>query len=142
MWRTHGPYVHVEVDVGNGKSVAALTHGIVLHDAPTGDRVVAVPTSAKLTNPQRLKLAILFAKYHVGKEYGWLDIINQAWSILFPYGPFLVRSDHLDCSDLTASFLWIAGYPLPSRDIVTSLVSPNDIARSLSVDFPELKLLG
>lgn len=138
MWRTKGQYCHVEVDIGNGQSIGALTRGVVMHDIPTGPRVVCVPVGEKLPTGPQLTQALMWAIKRVGDRYGWLDILAQAWTMVFPYGPYLIDTKTLDCSDLVVSFLWMAEYPLPPDDIDVSLVSPNDIARALAPQFPGL----
>lgn len=132
-WRTGGPFVHCEIDAGDGTSVGALARGVVRHPLPAGRGAVTAPTGKDCV-PSRLGEALAWLLAHVGDEYGWDDIAAQALSIVFPRGPFLTRTRRMDCSDLAGRFLWAAGYPLPPRLLdAPELVSPNSLARALGV---------
>lgn len=133
-WRTGGPWVHVEVDLGDGTSVGALARGVVRHRLPQGRRCVLVATSTHC-DPARLPAAIAWLEAHVGDAYGWDDIAAQALTLVFPRVPYLTQPLHMDCSDLTCRFLFAAGYPLPDALLdAPELVSPSSLARALGVE--------
>lgn len=137
MWRTRGRFVHVEIDLGDGTSIGALTRGVTRHPIPDG--ALAVTTSA-YTNGLLLPRARHYIESMVGKQYSGWDILDFAVSLLFPNGPFLISSTAVDCSQLATNFLIVAGYPVPLNSIMhTELVSPNDIARFLLDKFPFLE---
>lgn len=134
QWRTRGPFTHVEVDVGGGQSIGALSAGVTRHVISTGRRTPDVaPTSVKCL-PDRLPMALDWLAQQVKQPYGWWDIADDGLSLALPHGPFVVVSRHYDCSDLSARFLWVAGYPLPA-DLIDApqLVSPNSLARALGI---------
>lgn len=134
---TGGPYCHVEIDLGDGSSIGALSQGIVRRPLPAPTAVAPVGTPLAQRDPQRFALAVAWLAGQVGRRYSWLDIAGDALKALLPARlgsttPFLVLPSAYDCSALAATFLVLAGEELPPA-LVTDLarVSPNDLARAL-----------
>lgn len=143
---TRGPYVHVEVIVAGDdprhrvevESVAALSGGVVRHPLPWRRRHVAFPTAARC-DPARLPNALAWLQTQVGDGYSVLDLAADALKVYLPAWlgsrtPFLVAPSAFDCSHLAATFLAMAGYPLPPA-LVADLArtSPNDLARAVGL---------
>lgn len=129
-WATQGPYVHCEVDLGDGTTIGALTRG-VSHYIPTRKnlaRAVVVPLNVLL---ERVETGIAWLQKQVGSEYGWVDIFNQALLFLKLPKLFFFIPGTFDRSDLVARYLEIAGgLDLGSLGDSPGLCSPNDIARA------------
>lgn len=127
---TRGPYVHVEVDIGAGESVGALTGGVVRHRIPMG--AVVAPTAYR-TDPARLTGAVDWLVKQAGDQYGWFDIADDVVHAAIPWAPWVSLGKTFDCSDLATKFLWMAGYPLPPAFLDGATVSPNDLARAVGL---------
>lgn len=130
---THGPFCHVEVDLGDGlHSIGALGRGVILHGAPDYDAVAHVGASC---DPARLATAVKWLEAQVGDCYSIADILADGMKILLPARtPFLVAPSAYDCSKLAACFCAIAGYPLPAWMYADmERVSPNDLARAFGL---------
>lgn len=130
QWGTGGPYVHVEVDIGGGESVGALTVGVQRHRVPTGAVVAA---TAFRTDPARLNGAVAWVVAQAGDRYGWMDLADDVVRLAVPGAPVLAWRRHYDCSDLASKFLWMAGYPLPPEMLDGATVSPNSLARAVGL---------
>ena len=134
-WTTRGPYVHVEIDLGDGKFIGAHNKpgdsGIVVHEGHPGRNVTPFTPKAA---PDDLEAALKWAEAQVGKEYGWFDIISNGIKVLgIPLT--LGEPGHWDCSDFVTRYLIIAraSGPLGRLAEDPGLVSPNDIARAYGV---------
>lgn len=137
MWRTHGQFVHVEIDMGDGTSIGALTRGVTRHSTPANP--LLIQTSRYLMT-SLLPRGVDYLDRMLNRQYGWVDIVDNVLSLVMPNGPFLISSNAVDCSQLAVNFLIIAGYPVPLATIMhAELVSPNDIARFLMGAFPMLQ---
>lgn len=133
-WATKGPYVHVELDLGNGKWVGAHLDGISEIASWVGSDHVVVPTESL---PADLDTAIAWAEAQVGKQYGWFDIISDG--IKFAGIPlYLGSADHYDCSDFVTRCLIL----MEDKKILPGLgdkaqephtVTPNDLARAAGI---------
>lgn len=131
---TKGPFVHVEIDVGDGKFIGAHLDGIGESTASIGpDYVYCSPEAT----PENIDTAIAWLKTQVGRQYGFLDIVTDGFKFLNM--PFIVtQADHYDCSDLATRFLLIAqdkkAIPrLGDAAQEPHTVSPNDLARAFGV---------
>lgn len=133
---TAGPFCHVEVDLGDGTSIGALSRGITRHTVPTPD---AIGQASHGLDEARIPAARIWLFSEVRQHYGWWDIAADIAQALLPQRlgsctPFLVMPSQLDCSALAATFLTIAGFALPAHMIADlHRVSPNDLARVLCV---------
>ena len=126
---THGPYVHVSVDIGHGLNISAHMKGVTVSDQPGNPEVVPVARNA---TPENLHVAVEWLKHQLGKHYGWLDVLSAGLHSL-GINLYLGQDDHMDCSDLCATYLDI----LYGAEVISykhlDIVSPNDIARKLGV---------
>lgn len=125
---TNGPYTHVEIDCGDGTSIGALAEGIKHHAAP---QYTAIAHTSTQIPEKRIDIAMVWLEQQVGKRYGWDDIFNDFVAKFLPNGPFVTVSQHYDCSDLASRFLTYAWFPITSRMMDFTTVSPNDLAREL-----------
>ena len=139
VWGTHGPFVHCEIDLGDGTSIGALSHGVTRHVVRSPAAVASVGEQLAARRSMRLQVALVWLEKQVGRRYGWWDIVADAFKTILPTclgsrTPFLVMPSEYDCSELAAVFLAIAGANLPSA-VITDLqrTSPNDLARALGV---------
>lgn len=121
---TDGPYVHVEVDMGDGTAIGALAAGVSRHPLVTpAGRVPMAPNLPELP----AGLAWLAAQVTAHDEYGWADLADA-----IPNVPILVSDpDGFDCSHLAAAFILHAGGAawLGTFADAPGRVSPNDLAR-------------
>lgn len=130
--RTGGPYCHVEVDLGDGTSVGALSQGVERHPRPNPQAWAA---AGSLCDPSKLEKGLRWVLARVGEPYGWGDVVDAAFGAPVSLGLEIPgTTPRYDCSHLACRFLAIAGYPLPQnlRDAPPS-VSPNDLARMLGL---------
>lgn len=134
---THGPFCHAEVAVTETESIGAIGQGVVRHPIPAFAHVAA-PTSRRC-DPARLPEALAWLEARVGDGYSVLDLAADALKVYLPAWlgsrtPFLVAPSAFDCSHLAATFLAMAGYPLPPA-LVADLArtSPNDLARAVGL---------
>lgn len=130
-WATHGPFVHVEVDIGDSRFIGAHLSGISEIGAGTGpDYIYCSPQATD----EDISAAIAWLRKQVGKRYGWLDIISAGLKFLgLPW--FIGVPGHYDCSDLVTRYLLIARDKriIPNLSDLSDephLVSPNDLARA------------
>lgn len=124
-WRTAGPFVHVEVDMGDGTAIGALTKGVSRH--PLIPTAYIFKTSQK-TDDSNIEQGLRFLVSEVNSEYGWNDILD---AVLPSWWRLIVKDkDAFDCSHLVAKYLIIANavkFPQFVIDRIQS-VSPNDLA--------------
>ena len=71
VWATKGRFTHIEIDLGDGTTIGALSNGIVIHPYPTGRGTVEVSPKASKEN---IEYGLKWALKQVGKKYGWTDI--------------------------------------------------------------------
>lgn len=133
---THGPFTHVAVDLGDGTLIEAQASGIKRAPIPNQGQIrVPLTTWQSRGEGYGLTVAFEWLTAQVGASYGWLDIASQAMRLLgLPV--FLVRLHSLDCSDLVARFMLLAGCgPNLALDVVddATQISPNDLARALGI---------
>lgn len=131
QWATKGPYVHVEIDLGDGKLIGAHNEGITVSQGNRGRHTVSFrPPASDLD----LEYGCKWAELQAGKQYGWLDIISNGIKVLGI--PLEVGTPgRWDCSDYATRYLVVAraDRPLGSKANDPGLVSPNDIARAYGV---------
>lgn len=126
-WATHGPYVHCEIDLGDGKFIGAHDAGITIIGSATGPRYVYVTTSLNLDD---IEAGLRWAMMHEGDRYGWSDIFDDANKVLGV--PVYLGIDHwMDCSDFVTRYLIAAkcAGPLGALADHPETVTPNDLAR-------------
>ena len=126
---TKGPYVHCSVDMGDGTNISAHPYGITREGNTGAEEVVNVSSNADIDD---FGLAITWLKHQIGKHYSWLDILSAGLHSI-GINLYFGQDDHMDCSDLCATYLDILeGKPeIDYRHL--DIVSPNDIARKLGV---------
>lgn len=126
---TRGPYVHCAVSLGNGTDISAHMKGVEIWNSPSSAEVVSVAANAR---PENLDAAMIWLKMQLGKPYGWLDVFSAGLHSI-GINLYFGQVDHLDCSDLVATYLDI----LEGRQVIPyrhlDIVSPNDLARRLGV---------
>lgn len=125
---THGPFVHCEIDLGNGKTIGARYDGIKVHPEFVGRGEARITPKA---DKEDIEFALAWAEKQVGKKYGWLDIASNGLKIIgIPFE--LGKPDTWDCSDFCTRYLTIAHADGPLGDLAgdPGLVSPNDLARA------------
>lgn len=128
---THGPFVHVEVDMGDGTSIGAIWTGIERHLIPPEDLFERAPVQAE--SDEQLEDGLIFLASEVGHHYGFLDIANQALKIL--RSPiYLGAQERYDCSDLVARYVAMCDGPvyrgLGDLSQEPHMVTPNDLGRA------------
>lgn len=127
---THGPFIHVEVDMGDGSSIGALHTGIAHYIPQRSQKARAVPIA--LNRPaDTIETGLAWLNTQVGHSYGWVDIFDQALLWLKMPKLFFFVPGAYDCSDLVARYAKIVGWnALGSLADTPGLCSPNDIARA------------
>jgi uncharacterized protein YycO len=133
-WATHGPYVHAEVDMGDGTSIGALSRGVARY-YPRRDEVAKAARIQLPTDEDRINKGIAWLQTQVGHSYGYLDLYDQAVLFLkLPKLVFFIPGTY-DCSDLVARYVTLAG-GLYLGEFATKpwLCSPNDIARAAHLE--------
>jgi hypothetical protein len=145
-----GVVERVEVSPGDGAiqltTIEALSRSGVTRQTfplpPQADaaRALTFAHCAAQMEPHRVAYALAWAGRQVGAPYGWLDIAADVLKALLPHAlgsrtPFLVSPSALDCSELCARYLLVAGYEwLPDAVVAApEQVSPNDLGRLLGV---------
>lgn len=129
-WRTHGPFVHVEVELGDGTAIGSHWRtGVTRHPVDYSNSVhYSLDTSS-----DRIEAGIAWLLSHVGDPYGIVDILDQIFTLVIPRSPiaFLSQRHGFDCSDLVARYVEIAGgLNLGLFADTPNLVTPNDLARA------------
>lgn len=137
---TNGPYVHVEIDMGNGLFVGEHGNGITIHkmDAGRGARFVT-PVS---TEPGGIDAGMQWVQMVIQESekspkshrYGWLDIVVDVAKIMGAKITFQ-KSGAWDCSHFVALYLQVAYAAGPLGDMIAdpASISPNDLARAYGV---------
>lgn len=132
---TSGPYVHVEIDLGNGQFIGAHNKvgdsGIVMHGGYPGRNTATFTPPASSSD---IEYGLSWAIKQVGKEYGWFDIISNGIKIVgIPLE--MGQPGHWDCSDFVTRYLLVARAATPLGKLAENpgLVSPNDIARAYGI---------
>lgn len=126
---TRGPFTHSEIDLGNGYSIGAQQKGINKHPFSAGRNVLVF--TPPFHDKEDMEAALVWAEAQAGKEYGYLDIVSNAFKILgIPLE--IGQAGHWDCSDFVTRYLVLAGAADKMGDMASdpTLVSPNDIARA------------
>lgn len=132
-WRTHGPFVHTGIDLGDGTMIDATAHAGVTQHAVAYGRAIAVPI-LPASNSEQIEDGIAWLKARVGDGYSWADILDH----ILPYRliRILLAQPHAyDCSNLVYQYLMIVDPALKwglLKD-TPDLISPNDIARAFGV---------
>lgn len=135
---TNGPYIHCEIDLGDGWRVGEHGVGIFVHKEDLADPVFVTPKSRIGQQGIEDGLAwvndvILEQQQSGGKahRYGWTDIIADILKLI---GQKIALKDdgHWDCSHFVTRYLIHAQAEQPlgilAKDPAT--VSPNDLARA------------
>src|SRR5216684_4276800 len=130
-WGTHGPYVHVEIDLGNGKFLGSQEKGVNIHGFEKGrDTEVFSPKVSK-TN---LELGLAWATRQVNDPYSYLDNVADALGFL-GWRVILGQQGTYNCSNFVAHYLVAAEAEEPLGKLADSLetISRNDLARAFGI---------
>lgn len=128
---TGGPFVHVEIDLGDGRLMGAHSDGIVIYNGKPGTNTVSFHPPA---SNEDIEYGLRWAELQAGKQYGWSDIVSNGFKILgIPFD--LGQPGHWDCSDFVTRYLTVAraSGPLGNKAEDPGLVSPNDLARAYGI---------
>lgn len=141
-WMKRGgnpPFVHVEIDLGDGSSVGAHWHGVCIRPcARTGEKEEdlvrwSYRAHAQEVDETRLAAALSWARAMVGARYGATDFLEAAFGWL-PF--YLTWKRRYDCSALAAAFLVRAGgLPLGPFEDDPHLATPGALAKQLGVRY-------
>lgn len=128
VWATHGPYFHSEILLDDLRTVGAHHDGVRLGAIPVNDpgkyTLIHLPAGADI------EAGLAWTKQQIGKEYGWLDVFNQAVKFLFPNNPFqITQVNHWDCSDFCTRYLMECDVDLPEEYQDPYQNTPNDLGR-------------
>ncbi len=139
---TKGPFIHSEIDMGDGTYIGEHGKGITRHPADYG-RVKE--GSAVLVTPRGdLELGLKWVEAmwreavanHETHEYGYLDLVTDAARAFSPrYIILRLKPNDWDCSDFVTRYLNMAhaAGPLGALAANPEIVSPNDLARAFHV---------
>lgn len=142
-WGTKGRFVHVEIDLGDGTFIGEHGKGLISHPQDAGRGCIFVsPKSNSATGIEKglawveTVKAEQEASHGKAHEYGWLDIVSDAFKTLGA-NVILGKPGEWDCSHFVALYLQIAGAdaPLQSQGLMKhpETISPNDLARAFGV---------
>lgn len=127
---TGGPFVHVEIDLGNNQAIGEKSMGLNSHPIPANRGIVLVPIAG--LEPQKQEALKWVERQSLGQHpYGAGSLIND----LFKMTRISLRiavSGAWDCSEFVSRYLIRADAAGPLGDLVDdiSTISPNDIARA------------
>ena len=136
---TGGPFVHVDIDIGDGECVGALSQGIVKASINPEAKVAIWRAQAVLAR-QDLTNAETWALAQVGHAYGWLDLANTGVADIFrrvtgqTFAPYVGVKGAWDCSAFATKFLQIADY-FAVGNLTPAQTSPVDLANALGVTY-------
>lgn len=130
-WGTHGPYVHVEIDLGNGRYIGSQEKGVNIHGFERGRDTVTFSPKVSMVD---IETGLLWAIKQLGDPYSWQDNVADAlgflgWKVIFG------QQGAYNCSNFVAHYLVEAEAEAPLGKLADSLetISPNDIARAFGV---------
>jgi uncharacterized protein YycO len=132
-WRTHGPFVHTGVDLGDGTMIDAMSKRGVTRHAVSYERAIAVPI-LPTSSAEQIDEGITWLQGRVGDGYSWADNADH----LLPrrlMRVFFAQPRAYNCSNLVAQYLMQVDPALRwglLKD-TPDLISPNDIARAFGV---------
>ena len=141
MTFTGGPFVHCEVDVGNGLWVGMSSAGMRRHTGDPRNTATIHPQSRFGQSGIDVGLDWVDARYieavqnKEAHEYGWWDIVSDGMKAIGLGFLTFGRKGEWNCSDFVTRYLVIAGAADPLGDLADNpgTVSPNDIARAFRV---------
>lgn len=133
-----GPFVHVELDMGDGTGIGELSGGLKRYPIATNPPppLVTVWPIAGHTSLLAIKAALVWAEAAAAAHpgYGWLDVLDAGLHVIDPHAPFIGDPGEWDCSDFVTRFLIQAGVMLPlTLENEPHLVTPSELAKALGV---------
>ena len=143
---TTGPFVHVDVDMGDGTVIGELSSGLQRYTPSVRPALVAVYPTAQHTSDATLTAALVWAVAqlsageHAGRppEYGWADILSAALHRIDAHAVYLGDAGEWDCSDFATRFALRAGLVLawtdPTAGDSPRLVTPTQLAAALGIE--------
>jgi len=129
---THGPYVHVEICLGEERLIGAHGNrrGIYERDWADAPSLVTEVSLSPYADEEHIEQALTWAQEQQGHPYGWWDIASQSIKFLWPTTPLrFSKSDAWGCADYVTRYLIQAGVALPEDFMDPGKNSPNDIGR-------------
>lgn len=140
---TGGPFVHAEIDLGDGTSIGALSGGVAHFRRPAGAHYAVFATQDHCPAEQ-MAAGLAWLAQQVGDPYGWADVATAGersaisrLAGLFgrkaPPLPYLAVPSSYDCSVLACLYLQRCGVPLPPGDNDAHTVTPEELATQLHV---------
>ena len=141
-----GPFVHVDVDAGDGTVIGELSSGLQRYTPPArpSGSLAVYPTAqhvgtASLTLAMQWAISELVSAGHNGTApgYGWADILSAALHRIDAHAVYLGDPGEWDCSDFATRFALRAGLVLdwtdPTAGDSPRLVTPTQLAAALGV---------
>ncbi len=132
QWRTRGPYDHVCVDIGNGHVIEAKWPEVSVDILGSPSKIFT-----PLLPSEHVETGMRWLETTVGDKYDLLDIAANIFSFMLPTTKIIHAPTAFICSELTAYYLYYAGYTFPAGffpdERSMSLVTPNSLARAVGV---------
>lgn len=138
---TNGPFVHVEIDLGDGMFIGEHGGGIEVHGQDIFEPDAFITPKVKVASAD-LNVGMNFVTRVANEDmkdpkshrYGWLDIASDVLKIIGAK-TILRREGQWDCSHFVTLYL-IAAHaegPLGVQAKNPETVSPNDLARAFGL---------
>lgn len=138
---TNGPFVHVEIDLGDGQFIGEHGAGIEVHPQDIIDPTLFVTPKSTLGEDgirQGMDFVVRVANEDMkdphSHRYGWFDIVSDVLKIMG--SKIILRKEgRWDCSHFAALYL-IAAHadkPLGITAKTPETISPNDLARDFGI---------
>ena len=132
-WATGGPYVHVEVDLGDGRTLGShQADGVAYREWRTPERYVVVPLSER-AEAEKIEAGIAWMTAQLGHPFSWAsmaDFVMPERLATLIWG----RTSIYNCANLVARYVEITGgLELGYGKRPPMTLSPNDIARAVGL---------
>lgn len=130
---SRGPFVHVEVDLGDGTTIGSHAEdGVSYRPWRFADRIVTIPMRDRAP-AERIEAGIQWMQAQLGHQFSWASIADQA--LPESLSTFLLgRESIYNCANLVARYVEITGgLDLSVGKRPPMILSPNDIARAVGL---------
>lgn len=129
-WYTGGPYVHIEVDLGDGTTIGSHSEdGVSYREWRFPERVVIIPLSERAP-AEKIEAGIAWMQEQLGHPFSWASMADFALPerlATLIWG----RESVYNCANLVARYVEITGgMDLSHGKRPPMILSPNDIARA------------
>jgi hypothetical protein len=127
---TGGPYVHVDVDLGDGRMIGShLKDGVAYRPVEFPERTSVISLGGR-ASAERIEEGVAWMLARRGHRFSWASmadfIMPETW-VTFLWG----RQSIYNCANLVARYLQITGgLDLPYGKRPPMILTPNDIARA------------